>query len=146
MREYPFAQRTLPAVLADKVRLHGDRLFLLGDRSLSYVDLYERIRRFAGGLGRLGVRAGDRVVLMLPNIPEMLIGSFGAIWAGALEVPVNTAYRGSILAYVLNDCRAEVIVIHAEYLDRLAEIADQLGHLRTVVVVGAAAPQNTMPR
>ncbi len=61
---------------------------------------------------------------------------FGLARLRALEVPVNTAYRGRMLRYVVDDSQAAVAVVHADYLDAFAELAGELAELRTVVVVG----------
>ncbi|MDL5158838.1 AMP-binding protein [Actinomycetospora termitidis] len=94
---------------------------------------YERSLRLAGGLG---VRADRPVALLLDNSLDAVHVWLGVVLAGGVEVPVNTAYKGTFLAHVLRDCGAETLVVEAHYLDRLARIADEVPALRTVVVRG----------
>jgi len=136
MKLYALEQRTLPAVLADKAARHGDAPFLLGDEQLSYAALQDQVARFAGGLSRLGVRRGDPVLIMLPNSVGMVVSFMAVTWLGALEVPLNTSYRGQILSYVINDSRARVMIVHADYLAALDEVREHLVHLETLVVAG----------
>lgn len=137
MIEYPLTQRTLPAVLADKAAVHGDAPFLLGDEPLGYAGLRDAAASFAGGLQALGVQRGEPVLIMLPNSRRMLVTVMGVSWAGSIEVPVNTGYRGDILRYVVEDSQARTMVVHADFLPVLAEVRAALSTLSTLIVVGS---------
>ncbi len=80
------------------------------DRRLTYADLSEK----AGSLGRLlqgvGVRRGDRVILMLPNAPEFGVGYFGILAAGATVVPLNPLLKAEEVRYVLEDATPAAMV------------------------------------
>ena len=52
--------------------------------------------RLAASLQTLGVKPGERVATLLENSPEMLLAWWATVWAGAVSVPVNTAYKGRI--------------------------------------------------
>ena len=106
------------------------------EEPLSYGDLYERCLRIAGGLSGLGVEAGDKVLIMLPNSIEIVLSWFGTNMLGAAEVPVNIHYKEGWLAHEVNDCGARVAIVHSEYLPRFAKIAEDLEQLKTLVVVG----------
>lgn len=136
MHDYPYEHRALPFILDDKARVHGDRVFLLGDDELSYAGLRDAVARFAGGLRELGVQPGDRVLFMLPNTAQTIVTAFGISWAGAVCVPVNTSYRGEMLRYVIDDADASVLVIAAEHLGVLAGVAGSLAALPRLVVAG----------
>ena len=62
--------------------------FLWEREQPSYAELWERVRRMAAHLRRLGIDRGERVVLVLPNGPEFFYGFYGAIVLGAIAVPV----------------------------------------------------------
>jgi carnitine-CoA ligase len=136
MHDYPYEHRTLPFVLDDKARQHGDRVFLVGDRELSYIQLRNSVARFAGGLRDLGVQAGDRVLFMMPNTGETIVTAFGTCWAGAVSVPINTSYRGEMLRYVIDDADATLLVIAEEHLGVLADVRDRLARLPRLIVAG----------
>ncbi len=73
---------------------------------------------------------------MLPNQPEFLDAWAGVAKAGLIEVPVNTAYKGDLLAYLLEHAQCQVLIVHAQWTDRVAAILDEVQSLRLVVVVG----------
>ena len=104
------------------------------DRSTTYGDLAVAAEHVHGGLGGLGVKPGDRVATMLDPSLDALSAWFGTAYAGAIEVPVNTAYKGMFLETVLNETAAEVLVIEADWLALLEGL--DLPHLRHVVARG----------
>lgn len=113
-------------------------LFENGD-SWSYARLRDEVIGVAAGLSRLGVKQGDHVAVWLPNGREGLLVFYAINYLGAVFVPFNTAYRGSLLEHVLRNSDATLLVAHAGLLDRLEGI--DTSAIATVVVVGdAAAP------
>lgn len=84
-------------------------LIYLGER-YSYRKLKELIDRFAAGLAGLDVKAGDRVMLYIPNTPQFVIAYLGAQKAGAVPVPVSPIYTPHEIRYLINDSGAETIV------------------------------------
>ena len=77
--------------------------------------------------------AGDRVVVMLPNTKLLPIW-MAIARLGAIEVPVNTAYRGKFLEHVLVSSGARCAVVAPEFADRFAALGDGLGECRTIVL------------
>ncbi|MGH6720044.1 MAG: AMP-binding protein [Alphaproteobacteria bacterium] len=133
-------ERTVASVLARRVARHGDRPFLItAEGALSYRAVDTAANRIAHGIEALGIAAGEPVLIMLPNVPAFIVLWCALAKLGAIEVPVNTAYRGAILAHVLNDSGATTMIVDAQYLDRLAEVADRLGALERVIVHGGDA-------
>jgi len=88
----------------------------------TYADLRERVRQTAVGLERLGVKQGDHVVSWLPNGQDALRVWFAINYLGAVYVPINTSYRGGILAHVVANSDASLIIAHADLAPRLVEI------------------------
>jgi crotonobetaine/carnitine-CoA ligase len=82
---------------------------------------------------------------MVPNSLEAFYVWLGASWLGAIEVPLNTGYRGQMLTYVANHCEAKVAVISERYVDRLERVAEQLVHLERVIVPDATSPFPALP-
>ncbi|MBM7516459.1 class I adenylate-forming enzyme family protein [Nocardioides nitrophenolicus] len=93
--------------LADQARPTGERAdhpaVLYAGRTLSFRDVDGRADRFAAGLRRAGVGDGDRVGLLLPNVPEYLEALIGTARAGAVAVPLNWRLAPSELAGVVAD-------------------------------------------
>jgi len=96
-------------------------------------------RRTAIGLAALGVTQGDKVLSWLPNGPDAIRIWFGLNYLGAVYVPINLAYRGGLLAHVVANSDARLIVAHADLLGRLADI-DRAALTTAVVLRGGAAP------
>ncbi|MFD7798790.1 AMP-binding protein, partial [Streptomyces anulatus] len=70
-------------------RQPGRPALRLGERVVTYAELDEHSARFAALLRAEGVRPGDRVALMLPNVPEFVVLYYGVLRAGAVVVPMN---------------------------------------------------------
>ncbi len=126
----------LPHLLAKLAREHPDRIFVqqVDGPELTYAELHERNLLWADAFRRLGVGPQHRVATMLPTTVEAYNAWMGLSWLRAIEVPLNSMYRGRMLAYVVDNCDATVLVIGKDYIDRLADVAADLGNLETVVV------------
>ena len=119
----------------------GERVAILcGSQQITYSELARFVNRFGSGLrDTLGVRMEERLLLLLPDIPEFAYCFFGAIKVGAVPVPVNTLLRSNEYEYLLNDTRARVAVVSESLAPLLLEIPrERLEFLREVVIVGAA--------
>jgi crotonobetaine/carnitine-CoA ligase len=90
----------------------------------------------ASSLVALGVAPGDRVATLIENSPEAALAWWGILTAGAVAVPINTAYKGSYLAHQLKDSGSKVLVVGASLADRAARVAPDLPELSHVIVVG----------
>lgn len=135
--DYPLEQRTIGRVLADKARRIPDRPFLLWQgRSYSYADLERTTNRYAQGFAARGIGHGDHVAVMLPNCPEFLWVVWGLVKLGAVAVPLNTAAKGDMLKYFLEQSDAVMMVLDSEWTDRVAAIAPTLSHVKTWIFKG----------
>ncbi len=103
----------------------------------SYAGTREIAIRTANALRALGVNQGDRVLVWLPNSADCLRIWFGLNYLGAVFVPINLAYRGSLLQHALSISEARLGVIHADLHQRLGEV--ELTRLREIVVLGGIA-------
>ena len=134
--EHPVRDRLLSRLVEDRAAQYGDRQFLdfKGTESVSYRELNERTNRFANGLQALGLAKEKKLAVMLPNCPEYLYLLFGASRIGAVTVPINTAYKGALLAHIINNSDAEVLVIDEQHIETINEIADTLSGLKTLLI------------
>jgi long-chain acyl-CoA synthetase len=90
---------------------HGSRHALrLRDQVVSYAELEHRSRRVAGLLRARGVGPGDRVGLMVPNVPAFAECYYGILRAGAVVVPMNVLLKEREVAYYLSDSGARVLL------------------------------------
>jgi long-chain acyl-CoA synthetase len=109
--ELSYPDTTLGVVLAQTASTFPDQTSLLFyGRKISYAELDGLANRFAHALSRLGVRKGDRVALMLPNIPQMVIAYYGTLRTGAIAVATNPLYHDHELEVQLKDSGAETLV------------------------------------
>lgn len=123
---------------ARAARHPGRRFALFEDGTRwSYGECLSEVRAAAAGLQALGVRKGDRVLAWLPTGKTILQTWFAANYLGAVFVPLNTAYRGAVLAHVVNSARARVLVAHPALVSRLEGL--DLPHLTDVVVTDDTA-------
>jgi long-chain acyl-CoA synthetase len=90
---------------------HGDRPAVrLDDHVLSYADLRDRAAAVAGMLRDRGISPGDRVGLVLPNVPAFPIVFYGALLAGATVVPMNPLLKSREVQYYLKDSGMSLVV------------------------------------
>ncbi|MHB8994852.1 MAG: class I adenylate-forming enzyme family protein [Armatimonadota bacterium] len=84
-------------------------------RPWTYAEADALVARVAGWLAEVGgVGKGDRVLLALPNCPEFVIAYWATLRLGAVVAPVNTRLRADELQYVVQNCDAKVVVVHAQ--------------------------------
>ena len=100
----------------------------------SYGETLRKTKARALSLQKLGVEQGDHVAAWLPNGAEALLTFFGVNYLGAVFVPINTAYVGSILEHVIENCNAKLIVAHGGLVPRLSGI--KLAALKKLVIAG----------
>jgi long-chain acyl-CoA synthetase len=117
-REVTFEEKTMPEFLSRTSERFSkrDALIYLG-KKISYAELNVLANRFANALKAMGVRRGDRVALLLPNVPQIVIAYFGIWRAGAVAVPCNPLYMDDEILHQVNLSGATVMVT----LDLLAE-------------------------
>ncbi|MBM3345225.1 MAG: AMP-binding protein [Betaproteobacteria bacterium] len=141
----------LPNLIARRAAAFPDRVFLqhVDGSQMTYRQLHEKALRWAGGLARLGVKRGDTVLVMLPNGFDAIVAWLAISHSGAMEVPVNTGYRGRILEYIINNSTAKVMITCTQFLERVDFVADGiegdatstgLALLEQVLVTDHAAP------
>src|SRR5262249_47678702 len=97
--------------------------------------------RTGHALGALGVRPGDRVVLLCHDAPEFLGGLWGAIKLGAVPVPVNTFLKPEEWLYCLDDSAAPAALVSAALLPSAPPALEGARHLRHVLVAGGSPPE-----
>ena len=125
--------RKFPNHIAVRMVLKYLPLGLSIQSKLTYTQLNEASERFAAGLQKLGVRKGDRVALMLPNLPQYVIAYFGTLKAGATLVNTNPTYTARELEHQLKDSGAETIVMITGLYERLAPVKEHTPIKRVIL-------------
>ena len=121
------------ALLEDRAARFADdvAVYLSDGTEITYGQWAERAALVAGGLAGLGVSPGDRVATMLDPGVAYLETWFASAWCGAIEVPINTDFKGEFLRHVLLESGASVLVMDARWAGRLQGL--DLPDLRHVV-------------
>jgi long-chain acyl-CoA synthetase len=89
--------------------------------TLTYRQLLDQVNRFAAALAALGVKQGDRVALMLPNLPQFVISFYGALKLGAIVVNTNPTYTAREIEHQFSDAGAETVVLLSAFYGKLKE-------------------------
>jgi long-chain acyl-CoA synthetase len=106
------------------------------EESITYGELNLRANRVANGLQGVGVVRGDRVAIMLPNIPEFVYTLIGTLKLGAVAVPFNTLYKGGEILHILKDSGAKVLVALTNFAPMINEIRPELPNLEQIILTG----------
>src|ERR1044072_9494469 len=99
--------KTLPAIIEARATHEPDR------------PLYENAWRAGQALTALGLRPGDKCALMLDNGREAIEAWFGLTCAGLVEVPINTAFKGDLLTYMLTQAECKAIITNTDLVERI---------------------------
>lgn len=119
----PYPAITLLDLLRDSAReVPGDDAFLFMGRSMSWRELELQSSAFAAGLRELGVGKGDRVALLMPNSPQMIVAQFGVWKAGGIAVPLNPLYTEPELERAIRESGAETVVLLTPFYEKINRI------------------------
>ncbi len=144
VRAWKNGPRSLGEVF-EAARGFGGRTYVVHeDERISYDAFARAAMAFAQVLIERGVEKGDRVAIVMRNLPEWPVAFFGAALAGAIATPLNAWWSGAELLYALKDSGAVAAVFDA---DRLARVCDRLGGAQALrhVFVSRLAPGCALP-
>ena len=132
----------MPQMLATRASHSGaDVALKKNDGSvLTWDSAYRDSLRVASALERLGAQPGYPVVTIFANGFEAYCAWQGCAWLGAIEAPINTAYKGEWLQHVINNTQAGIVLADARFVAPLFDIAEQLPHVKHVVAYGDCPP------
>lgn len=94
-------------------------------KEMTFKTLYKKTLQFAAYLQHLGVKKGDRVAVMLPNIPQTVISFYAILQAGAIAVPVNPLYQEREIEFIMKDSGAKVIITLDMLYNRVERVMKQ---------------------
>ena len=117
-------------------KLHGAREAIVDDdRRFTYAEFSDRCHRWSAALERLGVRQGDRVGTIAPNTHQHLEQFYAIPQLGAVIVPMNYRLTAEDFVYLANHSGAKVLCAHADYLDLIDSVRDEMTTVRHFVAL-----------
>jgi long-chain acyl-CoA synthetase len=132
-------------LVRDTARRVPDRTALIfHDQPITYAELDAEIERAAAGFAALGIKRGDRVALLVDNVPHFVYAYHGLLRAGAVMIPLNTMYTTEEVSYILADADARAVVVAEPFIGTVAGLRETLPMLEHVVVAGTSAPIGAM--
>lgn len=111
------------------------------DKVYTYAEFAKRVNQLAGALRRIGIKKGDRVAFMVPNIPEMLEGHYGPLSIGAVLVAINIRLSSREIGYILNHSGAKVLVFDSEFSETVRGFKNEVPSVETFVQVSDVTPK-----
>jgi len=135
--EFNFAQHLIATNSA-----RGGKTALIDDAGqLSYGELADQVRRFAGSLRALGVKREERVLLLMQDSSDWVVAFLGSLHAGVVPVAVNTLLTAEDYAFMLANSRAQAALVSGALLPVLQDALSQSSHeVHSVVVSRPAGP------
>jgi long-chain acyl-CoA synthetase len=125
----------LAALLRQSARTYPEKpALVVGEQTLPYRVVHDYAQRFAGGLLGLGLARGERIALLLPNVPHFSIAYFGAHYAAMPVVPLNVLLTADEIAYHLQDSGAAALVVWEGFLDAALAAAPRVATCKHVIV------------
>lgn len=126
----------LNRLLKNAVREHAERTALIFDKQhITYRQVHNAVSAVADLIKKSGVGKGDKVSVMLPNIPEFIYSYFGALKNGAVVVPLNTSSTPYELIYLLNNSDSKLLITLASQTKKFEEIKDKLSTCSQVIAI-----------
>ena len=121
--------------------LYPDKVVIQqGDVALTYAQLESRAQKLAAALSRLGIRKGDKVLLLMPNDYRYVESLFGIIRLGAVAVPVNIKLGGDSLIYIAEHSDSRILIAHRELADKAQAIQRGAANIERTLLVEGSMP------
>jgi crotonobetaine/carnitine-CoA ligase len=136
-----------PQLVAKRASETPDKVFLhdADGLTLTYGAFSHDGLRWADAYRRIGVQPGENVLVMVPGDIDFFRSSLGLSWLRAVEVPINTDYRGAMLRHAVTLTAPKTLVADARFLDRFAEVAADLPSVETMIVWGDGGTATSLP-
>jgi long-chain acyl-CoA synthetase len=123
----------------------GERVnYIFEGKEFTNVQMDRAARKLGNALLKLGVKRGDRVILQMPNCPEIL-QAFQATWKiGAIVVPINYMVGEDETGYIYMDSGARVVISAPEYLPKVKSARARAPELKHIIMLGTETPEGML--
>ncbi len=127
----------LSKVIEENAKRYPKRLAICFNRvKITYSELNSRANRLAQGLKNIGIKKGDIVAILLPNVPEFVISYFAVAKLGAVVLPLNPSYKQFELGCFLPNATTSAIITTEDIVPTISPLKDGLPFLKTIIVLG----------
>ena len=134
LRTWKHAPKSLREVVEKSEKFGDSEFMILGNRRISYVGHYNLVCKLSHFLkSKMGVSKGDRVALVMRNLPEWSVAFWATTAIGAIIVPLNAWFTGKELQHCINDCGAKVAIVDFKRAKILRSFYGQLMVKRVIV-------------
>src|SRR2546422_7741145 len=106
------------------------------EREMTFRQVSEEVNQVGNALKKRGVRIGDAVAILSLDLPEWVTSFFGILKVGGVAVGLRTTLTAKEYAYILDDCRARILIVSDGLLPQIEEIRPERQFLEHVVVIG----------
>jgi len=106
---------------------------VFGEQIISYAELLHSINRISNALVRFGVNKGDRVAIIMPNIPEFVISYLAAVRLGAIAVTLNPLSTPYELSHYFVDAKPSVVVCTGDQVTKIENLKDRSNYLKVII-------------
>ncbi len=128
-------------ILEHNLSVRPDKTALYSlEREMTFREVSEEANQVGNALEKLGVRMGTFVALLSLDVPEWVTSFFGVMKRGAVAIGMSTTLTPSEYAYMLDDSRARVLIVHETLVGKVAPILAERPFLKHMVVIGSATP------
>ena len=139
----------LATILEESTARNPDKVaIILDDFKLTYAQLNAAANQVANGLREAGIAPGERVGMMLPNVPQFPIIYFGILKAGCIAVPMNVLLKAPEIEYYLGDSEASALFYFDMFAKEAVEGASRVSSVKTKIQVplapGGAVPDGSV--
>ena len=129
------SKRTIGDILLKKAEQYGDTPFVFYHEDIvSYRQMNQRATRVSGYFQSIGIGKGDKVIIYLENCLEWLYAWYGLAKLGAVSVLLNTAHKGQILEYQINNSDAGVMITSRQLMGQISPIQHKLNGPKKIIV------------
>ncbi len=143
----PYPEQTLVDVVRKSAEeCPKNTIMFFKGASLSYGEFEQQSNALAAALVAIGIGKGDRVALIMPNSPQMVISEFGIWKAGAIAVPMNPLYTLNEFEHALNECGAETAIVLTPFYEKIKSVQPD-SRLKRVIATNIKeylSPLNTL--
>ncbi len=115
---------------ADKIALYS------AEREMTFREVSSEVNQVGNALRKRGLRIGDMVALLSLDLPEWVTSFFGILKAGGVAVSMSTTLTPKDYAYMLDDCRARILIVSENLLPQVEEFRAGREFLESVIVIG----------